>query len=81
MINTPEGVSAEIMSESLDVVIRGTEEQLAKLAAENIRAVADLTDYKESTGPYMVPSKIYVDGFIDVGAVGDYQISVNLQRP
>ena len=81
VINTPEGVSAEIMSESLDVVIRGTEEQLAKLAAENIRAVADLTDYKESTGPYMVPSKIYVDGFIDVGAVGDYQISVNLQRP
>ena len=76
-----EGISAEIMSESLDVVIRGTEEQLAQLAAENIRAVADLTDYKESTGPYMVPAKIYVDGFIDVGAVGDYQISVNLQRP
>ena len=81
VINTPEGISAEIMSESLDVVIRGTEEQLAQLAAENIRAVADLTDYKESTGPYMVPAKIYVDGFIDVGAVGDYQISVNLQRP
>ena len=80
VINTPEGTSAEIMSESLDVVIRGTEEQLSQLAAENIRAVADLTDYKESTGPYMVPAKIYVDGFIDVGAVGDYQISVNLQR-
>ena len=80
VINTPEGIHAEILSESLDVVIRGTEEQLAELAAENIRAVADLADYKESTGPYMVPAKIYVDGFVDVGAVGDYQISVDLQR-
>ena len=80
VINTPEGVNAEIMSENLDVVIRGTEEQLTQLAAENIRAVADLTDYRESTGPYMVPVKIYVDGFVDVGAVGDYQISVDLKR-
>ena len=46
VINTPEGVNAEIMSENLDVVIRGTEEQLTQLAAENIRAVADLTDYR-----------------------------------
>ena len=80
VINVPEGVSTEILSESLDVVIRGTEEELDKLKAENIRAVADLSDYKESTGPFMVPAKIYVDGFVDVGAVGDYQISVNLQR-
>ena len=57
-----------------------TEEQLGELAAENIRAVADLVDYKESTGPFVVPAKIYVDGFVDVGAVGDYQISVNLAR-
>ena len=78
--NVPEGVEATILSGSLDVVIRGTEEQLGELAAENIRAVADLVDYKESTGPFVVPAKIYVDGFVDVGAVGDYQISVNLAR-
>ena len=80
VINVPEGVTAEVMSESLDVVIRGTEEQLGQLASESIRAVADLSDYKESTGPFVVPAKIYVDGFVDVGAVGDYQISVNLSR-
>lgn len=81
VINTPEGINAEILSESLDVVIRGTEEQLQQLAAENIRAVADLSDYRESTGPFMVPAKIYVDGFVNVGAIGDYQISVDLNRP
>ena len=80
VINTPEDVTAEILSESLEVVIRGTEEELDQLNAENIRAVADLSDYKDSTGPFMVPAKIYVDGFVDVGAVGDYQVSVNLRR-
>ena len=78
--NVPEGMTAEILSESLDVVIRGTEEQLGQLASENIRAVADLSDYKDSSGQFVVPAKIYVDGFVDVGAVGDYQISVNLTR-
>jgi ATP-dependent helicase/nuclease subunit B len=33
---------------------------------------------QSSLGPQ---TAVYVDGFIDVGAVGDYQISVNLQRP
>ena len=80
VVNTPEGMDAKIVSESLDVVIRGTEEHLQELAAESIRAVADLSDYKDSTGPYMVPAKIYVDGSVDVGAIGSYQISVDLSR-
>ena len=78
VINAPENMEAVIISESLDVIIRGTEEQLSQLTAENIRAVADLSDYKDSTGSFMPPVKIYVDGFVDVGAVGTYTISVNL---
>ncbi len=76
--NVPEKMDAKIVSESLDVVIRGTEEQLEHLTSENIRAVADLSDYKDSTGNFMPQVKIYVDGFVDVGAVGTYTISVNL---
>ena len=78
--NLSEGLNASILSESIDVVIRGTEEQLSQLTAESIRAVADLSDYKDSTGTFMVPAKVYVDGFVDVGAVGDSQISVNISR-
>ena len=48
--------------------------------AENLRAVADLTDYNESAGTYIVDVKIYVDGASNVGAVGDYQISVELKK-
>ena len=80
VINTPESVTAEIATESLAVEVRGTEEQLSQLTAESIRAVADLSDYKDSSGSFMPQAKIYIDGFVDVGAVGDYPITVNLIR-
>lgn len=80
VINVPDNTEAEIVTESLDVVLRGTQEQLDQLTAENIRAVADLSDYKDSTGSFMPHAKIYVDGFVDVGAVGNYPITVNLHH-
>ena len=47
---------------------------------ENLRAVADLADYDESVGSYNAPVKIYVDGFTDVGAVGEYTILIELGK-
>ena len=78
-INAPENMTVELLTTSLDVVIRGTEEQLDQLSADSIRAVADLADYKESTGSYMPLAKIYIDGSSELGAIGDYTISVNLE--
>ena len=79
-IGAAEGTSVEILTEGLDVVIRGTEEQLAQIRAENIRAVADLTDIRDSTGSYMPYARIYVDGVTDVGAIGDYAVSVEIRK-
>ena len=73
-------INAEIVSESLSVTIRGTADKLENIKPENIRAVADLSDFKDASGSYMVPAKIYVDGFTDVGAVGDYTISINILK-
>ena len=78
--NPPEGSEVEVITESLEVRIRGTAEQLSQIHAENITAVADLTDYRDSLGAYMTPVKIRVDGFTDVGAVGDYTISVEIRK-
>lgn len=78
--NLTEGFSAEILSKSFEVRLRGLPEELEKVKAENIRAVADLTDYNETTGLQLVPVKIYVDGFTNVGAVGSYTISVEIKR-
>ncbi len=75
-----DGITAEILSASLDVKLRGTAEQLEGIKAENLRAVADLSDFKEMTGLCTIPVKIYVDGVTGVGAVGDYTISVDIKK-
>jgi YbbR domain-containing protein len=80
VINGPENAEVTVETESLDVVIRGAAEKLEGLNAENIRVVADLTDYKDSSGPFMAQAKVYCDGVSDVGAIGKYTISVNIDR-
>ena len=79
-INAADSTNVEILTESLDVQIRGTAEQLDQIKAESIRAVADMTDFKDSTGSYMPTVKIYVDGVTDVGAIGSYTISVEIRK-
>lgn len=79
-INVAEGSTAEIISESLDVTIRGPVEQLEQIKSENIRAVADLADFKDSTGVYMPSVKIYVDGVTGVGAIGENAVSVEIRK-
>lgn len=79
-INNTQGFDATVLSESLDVKLRGSEESLSQVKAENIRAVADLADFDESTGTYMAPVKIYIDGFTDVGALGEYSVSIEIRR-
>ena len=69
-----------IQTEYIDVVLRGTPEQLELVTSENIRAVADLSDYNESTGQYMASVKVYIDNAADVGPIGDYSISVILRK-
>lgn len=80
LVNIPENLTVDIVSESIDIDIRGTEEQLNELKPENIRVVADLADYKDSEGTYMPQVKIYIDGSIDVGAIGSYTITVEIKQ-
>ena len=78
--NVTDGYEALINSTVINVTIRGTEEKLAQIQPEQIRAVADLTDYNESTGQFMPEVKIFVDGVTEVGAVGDNTISIEIRK-
>lgn len=78
--NVTEGFEAIILTESLDIVLRGPEESIKQVKSANIRAVADLKDFDESTGSYMPVVKVYVDGFTDVGALGENTISVEIRK-
>lgn len=75
-----DGYEAEIISESITVTLRGPAAQLDQIQPENLQAVADLIDYKGSTGAYMPEVKIYVDGFTDVGAIGENNISIEIRK-
>lgn len=80
-INLTDGYAAEIMDASLNnVTLRGGAEALAAVNTENVRAVADLTEYGTATGIFSVPVKIYVDGSTTVGAIGEYKLYVNITK-
>ena len=83
-VNLKEGYTAEIITQSLDVTLRGAPEVLEQIKDENIRAVADLSELSESTGTYMPKVRIYIDGFTGVGALkvngSEYTVSVEIER-
>lgn len=76
-INIPDNVDVEFLTQSLDVVIRAQTDDIDDITSDNIRVVADLDDYY-GTGTATVTVRVYVDGYTDAGAVGDYKIVINL---
>jgi len=78
-INTPTGRSVAVITQNIEVTLRGTSDVLGKIAANNIRAVADLTSIGSTTGTFQPTTKIYVDGYTGVGAIGEYKIYVKIK--
>lgn len=74
-IGLEEGYTASILDNMIVVRIRAAEDVLPEISANNIRAVADLTGITTTT---RVPVTVYVDGFADAGAVGDYYMYVRV---
>lgn len=75
--NCAEGYTASIMPSNIVVTIRAPEDILSQIAAGNIRAVADLSGITVTS---KVPTTIYVDGFPEAGAVGDYTLWVDVKE-
>lgn len=73
--NLMDGYSAEVMDLTLGVTVRAPAEVLASIEANNIRAVADLTDITTTS---RAPVTVYVDGYTNAGAVGDYYLYVRV---
>ena len=73
----PNGLTAEVVTQSLAVTIRGRAEDLAGIDASQIRVVADLSNIS-TLGTQQVPARVYLDSVDTVGVVGDYSIVVKL---
>lgn len=78
MRNATEGYKTDIVTQSLDVLLRGPSSSLDRIQPSNIRVVADLTELGNTTGTFSVTAKVYVDGFTDVDAIGPYKITVTV---
>ena len=79
LINLPAEYEYELITQSLDVRLRGLREDLVQITQANIRVVADFRDRDIRPGSMRVPATVYIDGTdADIGAVGDYMIAVRL---
>ena len=78
-INVPTGRTAAVVTESVTVLLRGNSEVLAKIKANNIRVVADLSELGSTSGVFEPIAKVYIDGYTGVGAVGEYKVYVKLK--
>ena len=79
-INKPDGYTADPLTTSRQVQIRGTQEAVSAVTASQLRIVADLDNAVAATGTQTIPVKVYLDGRSDVGVVGDYNIVVSISR-
>ncbi len=78
-INGPSGRTITVVTENVEVTLRGSSSVLSKIAANNIRVVADLTDVGSASGVLQPTAKVYVDGYTGVGAIGEYSIYVKMK--
>jgi YbbR domain-containing protein len=75
-INDSDGYYSTIITQSLDITLRGPADELKQVTAENIRIVGDMSELGQVTGSCTLTAKVYIDGFNDVGAIGVYTITV-----
>ena len=79
-INVSEGYTATPVTQYLEVKVRGPQEIVDLINAYNIRIVGDLSDLGQAVGRYAVETKIYIDGYSEAGAVGDYKVVVSIEK-
>ncbi len=80
LINVPEDLgNVELVTEALEVRIRGASSTMELVQDQDVYVIVDLADLDESAqGTRTLPAKVGVRGFADVGAVGEYQVVVNI---
>ena len=80
-INVPDGYQAVLVSDSLQVWVRGRQDLLDGVTPDQISVVVDLSDVHAAAGHQRVAAQAYLNNNSGVGIVGtDYSVAVKLQR-
>lgn len=73
----PNNVDAELITRSLTIQVRGSEDALAQILPQYIRVVVDLSDLSAiPDGQSLVPAKVSLVGVADAGVIGEYKAAV-----
>lgn len=77
LINVPEELTAQPISESVQLTLRGTPAALMNLKPENVTVTADLSSFTQA-GTYIVSVNVEVPDGLQVGAIGSNTLTVTL---
>lgn len=73
LVNVPEGMEAELMTQVLEVIVRGPTDQILKMSLDDITVKVDLSGVEIGTTSRR--AQIIVDSeFSDIGALGTYSV-------
>lgn len=76
--NPPDGYSAEMVTQSRTVTIRGSQEAVDAVFQAQLRIIVDLSNAQVAAGRQTVPARVLLDGNSTVGVVGEYSVVVTL---
>ena len=80
IINVPEGVDATLVTQSVQVQVRGSKEALALVLPQYLRVVVDLKEQSLPAGQSVVAAKVILDGVSGAGVIGEYKVSISLSE-
>lgn len=76
-VNVPAGLEADLITQVLEINLRGPKDKLADITAENVKVTVDFTDIPTGTATVKANIEINVDG---IGAMGAYQVAATLRQ-
>lgn len=79
LINVPQNANVSLITQALDVRIRGAASTMELVRDEDVYVIVDLSELDTNTqGTRTLIAKVGVRGFADVGAVGEYQVVASI---
>ena len=78
--NNTESYSAEVLTESIILTLRGKSGALDDVSASDITVYADLSSLGNATGTYNVPAVVEIKNADGVDAVGKYNVTVRVKE-
>lgn len=79
-LNVPQELEAEILTQQMEITVRGRVSLVAKMTGDDITVYVDFAG--EQIGSFTTAAQIVMAGeFAEVGAIGDYSVSATLREP